>query len=161
MKLTRKQLIKIISEEISTVMEQAEEPTEAVVWDFPTDVPSIDYEEAKDDSEAGILPQLFAANNQKPVFFNTKNRDEEMPSVYTGQKPSSKDAGRYDKMGIRLVWARNSRGDITNFRPRDIIGLARHAKQMRRDGDKYDNYNYMPENIDEMIDEEIKNIEGK
>ena len=30
---------------------------------------------------------------------------------------------------------------------------------MRRDAEYYGNYHYLPENIDEIIDEEVKNLE--
>ncbi len=156
MKFTIQELKDIINEELENILEQSEEPEEKpVTWDFPPDAPFVEYEEAKDDSEAAILPQLYSASNGEPVFFVTKIREKEYRSVYTGRsKPNSKDAGRYQKMGIGLIWA-NSRYGIGNWSPKSIIGIHRHAKQMRQDGAIYGNYNYMPENIDEMIEEEI------
>ncbi len=159
MKLTIQELKNIINEELESILEEPEE--KPITWDFPSDAPFVEYEEAKDDSEAAILPQLYSASKGEPVFFVTKIREEEYRSVYTGRmKPSPKDAGRYEKMGIGLIWA-NSRYGIGNWSPKSIIGIHRHGKQMRRDAATYGNYNYMPENIDEMIDEEIKKMESK
>ena len=66
MKFTKEEIMKIIVEELDAIKEQSS-----------SDVPFIDYEEAKDDSEAAILPQLRKANNDQPVFFTTKIRDKE------------------------------------------------------------------------------------
>ena len=147
MKFTKEDIMKIIIEELEAVTEQSS-----------SDVPFIEYEEAQDDREAAILPQLRKANNDQPVFFTTKIRDKEYSSVYTKYKPSSAKAREYEKMGIQLIWA-DGRYGISNFSPKSIISIHKTDRRMRRDAEYYGNYHYLPENIDEIIDEEVKNLE--
>ena len=163
MKFTKEELLSIINEELDAVLEQSDiedhDGDGAQGKGFPSDVPFIEYEEAKDDTEAGILPQLRQANDNRPVFFMTKIRDTDYPSVYTRYKPGIDDAKRYRKMGVKLIWA-DSRYGIGNWSPRSIIGIQKHKQRMRKDAEYYGNYHYMPENIDEMIDEEMQSMEG-
>ena len=163
MKFTKEELLTIINEELDTVLEQSDvedhDGDGAKGEGFPSDVPFVDYEEAKDDSEAGILPQLRQANDNRPVFFMTKIRDNDYPSVYTKYKPGTSDAKRYQKMGVKLIWA-DSRYGIGNWSPKSIIGIHKTNQRMRRDAEIYGNYHYLPENIDEMIDEEMQSMEG-
>tara|TARA_B100001778_G_scaffold332387_1_gene338598 strand:+ start:2946 stop:3395 length:450 start_codon:yes stop_codon:yes gene_type:complete len=147
MKLTKEQLKKIIKEELQQLLAQEIDDPDGdgtIGSSFPSDVPFIEYEEAKDDSSEGALPQLRKQNGDKPVYFMTKIRDQDYPSVYTKWKPSSEDAASYRKMGIRLIWA-DSRYGIGNWSPKSIIGIHRHGKRMRKDAAIYGNYHYLPE----------------
>lgn len=154
--------MEIINEELESILEQSDiedhDGDGETGTGFPSDVPFIDYEEAKDETEAGILPQLRQAADNRPVYFMTKIRDKDYPSVYTKYKPGTDDAKRYRKMGVALIWA-DSRYGIGNWSPDSIIAIHRTDRRMRRDAEYYGNYHYLPENIDEIIDEEIKNLE--
>ena len=147
MKLTKQQLKQIIKEELEKVLAQEAEDHDgdgALGSGFPSDVPFIEYDEAKDDSSNGPLPQLRSQNDNRPVYFMTKIRDSDYPSVYTKWKPSIEDAARYRKMGVKLIWA-DSRYGIGNWSPKSIIGIHRHGKRMRQDAAIYGNYHYLPE----------------
>ena len=153
MKITQEQLKNMIQEELDNLMleEVPEDPDGDGIQgtSFPADVPFVDYEEAKDDSDGrysrpiGVLPQLFQQNDGNPVFFMTKIRDNEYPSVYTRFKPSSKDAQHYHNMGVKLIWA-DSRYGIGNWSPESMISNIRYAKKLRKQS-QYDgsgwNYN--------------------
>ena len=91
MKLTKEQLKKIIKEELQQLLAQEIEDPDGdgtIGSSFPSDVPFIEYDEAKDDSSEGALPQLRKQNGDKPVYFMTKIRDQDYPSVYTKWKPN-------------------------------------------------------------------------
>ena len=149
MKITQEQLKNMIQEELDSLMleEIPEDPDGDGVQgtSFPTDVPFVDYEEAKDDSDGrwgkpiATLPRLWKENGEKPVFFMTKIRDTEYPSVYTRWKPNNKDAWHYMNMGVQLIWA-DSRYGIGNWSPKSMVSINRHNKRMRKD--PY--YNYAP-----------------
>ena len=161
MKFTIQELKDIINEELESILEQSDiedhDGDGETGTGFPSDVPFIEYEEAKDETEAGILPQLRQAADNRPVYFMTKIRDNEYPSVYTKYKPGIDDARRYEKMGVKLIWA-DSRYGIGNWSPKSIIGIHKTNRRMRRDAEIYGNYHYLPENIDEIIDEELESV---
>ena len=147
MKLTTKKIKELVKEELKKILAQEVEDHDgdgAMGSGFPSDVPFIEYEEAKNDRPDGSLPQLRAAKDNKPAFFMTKIGDKNYPSVYTKWKPSSKEASRYQKMGVGLIWA-DSRYGIGNWSPSSIVGINKHAAQMRRDAQQYGNYHYLPE----------------
>lgn len=150
MKFTKEEIMKIIMEELENLQEG------------DPDVPFIDYEEAKDDREAAILPQLRKANNDQPVFFTTKIRDKEYSSVYTKYKPSNAKAKEYENMGIQLIWA-DGRYGISNFSPKSIISINRTVSRERdyagRTGGSYHyGYDFFGEDVEKIVQEEIQKI---
>ena len=154
MKFTKEEIMKIIVEELDAIKEQSS-----------SDVPFIDYEEAKDDSEAAILPQLRKANNDQPVFFTTKIRDKEYSSVYTKYKPSIAKAKEYEKMGIQLIWT-DGRYGISNHSPKSIISIHRTVSRERdyagRTGGSYHyGYDFYGEDIERMVQEEIQSMQNE
>ena len=148
MKFTKEQIMKIILEELEAIEEQSS-----------SDIPVIDYEEAQDDSEAGILPQLRKANNGEPVLFKAKGKNKEYSSVYTKYKPSAAKAKEYQENGIELIWY-DGRYEISSLSPEGLLSVYGVAAKERDFASKIGaSYHYgFNEQLDNIIDEELEKM---